>query len=239
LRRTAPTATVWLRRCRPPRRRRLAQAFPVCHPCKNGHLPLDCHCNLGVNRQLRRGNNGKRLLTSDLDVSVIQRYLIASHHNAISVGSDKGRGEILRDDRSESHCAVQGCTVRTQSEASHARTIAERVAWRALSCLMCSSCAARRSSLSEICIAQTADSGQRTADSVCCSVCYMYVCCSMVLLVTGQVMHGKRGSCPCNRSETRTILVRRSSWACEGGRSPRAIKQHKATLREINLHSTD
>jgi hypothetical protein len=41
-------------------RRRL---HPSLHPCKIVHLPLDCHCNTGVNRQYRRGVNLKRLLT--------------------------------------------------------------------------------------------------------------------------------------------------------------------------------
>jgi hypothetical protein len=36
------------------------------HLCKIRHLPLDCHCNPGVNSQYRRGINGKRLLTAQL-----------------------------------------------------------------------------------------------------------------------------------------------------------------------------
>ena len=38
------------------RGRFLPQACPVCtNPCKIRHLPLDCHCDSGVNRQFRRG----------------------------------------------------------------------------------------------------------------------------------------------------------------------------------------
>jgi hypothetical protein len=33
------------------------------HPCKIRHVPLNCHCDSGVNRQFRRGITGKGLLT--------------------------------------------------------------------------------------------------------------------------------------------------------------------------------
>ena len=34
-------------------------SVPSLHPCKIRHLPLDCHCNSGVNSRYRRGINGE------------------------------------------------------------------------------------------------------------------------------------------------------------------------------------
>jgi len=39
----------------------LRSVFLFTPPCKIRHLPLDCLCNSGVNRQYRRGVNGKTL----------------------------------------------------------------------------------------------------------------------------------------------------------------------------------
>ena len=47
-------------------RHELAQAFSVRHPCKIRHLPLDFHCNPGVNKQYLRkpyGYQWETLLT--------------------------------------------------------------------------------------------------------------------------------------------------------------------------------